>query len=87
MEKNAKPKRMYIGEVISDKMNKTITVKTTRVLKHPEFSKILRKSKKYKVHDEEGKAKLGDTVEFYEGAPISKTKYMYLARIISSQTA
>jgi small subunit ribosomal protein S17 len=78
-------KQVYVGEVLSDKMDKTIVVKTVRTYKHPQFHKILRASKKYKVHDEQGLAKVGDTVEFYEGRPLSKTKYMYLDRVIKKQ--
>ena len=77
-------KQVYVGEVLSDKMDKTIVVKTVRTYKHPQFHKILRASKKYKVHDEQGLAKVGDTVEFYEGRPLSKTKYMYLDRVIKN---
>jgi small subunit ribosomal protein S17 len=77
-------KKLYSGVVVSDKMEKTIVVSTSRTYKHPQFHKILRTSKKYKVHDEQGAAKVGDTVEFYEGRPVSKTKYMYLARIVKS---
>jgi small subunit ribosomal protein S17 len=88
MEKTEqKAKRIYVGEVVSDKMDKTIVVKTVRSVKHPQLGKILRKFKKYSVHDELEQAKIGDTIEFYEGAPKSKTKYMYLARIITSQEA
>lgn len=78
-------KQLYVGEVLSDKMDKTIVVKTVRIFKHPQFHKILRTSKKYKVHDEQGVAKVGDRVEFFEGRPLSKTKYMYLARVIKKQ--
>lgn len=86
MEKSEKNKKqMYVGEVLSDKMDKTLVVKTVRTLKHPKFHKILRKSKKYKVHDEQELAKVGDTVEFFEGRPLSKTKYMYLARVVKNQ--
>lgn len=77
-----KKKRMYTGEVVSNKMEKTIVVQTERTLKHPLFHKTIKKVKKYKVHDEKQEARLGDTVEFYEGRPCSKTKYMYLARIV-----
>jgi len=75
-------KQLYVGKVLSDKMDKTIVVKTVRTFKHPQFHKILRTSKKYKVHDEQGLAKVGDIVEFVEGRPLSKTKYMYLARVV-----
>ncbi len=81
---NDKKKQIYTGEVVSSKMDKTIVVKTERVLKHPLFHKTIRKAKKYKVHDEKQEANLGDIVEFYEGRPCSKTKYMYLARVIKT---
>ena len=80
-----KPKRIFVGEVVSDKMDKTVVIKTSRTFKHPRFHKILRKSKKYKVHDEQEVAKVGDQVEFYEGRPLSKTKYMYLARVVKTK--
>ena len=76
-----------MGKVVSDKMEKTVVVEITRTFKHPRLHKILRKTKKYKVHDEQGLAKTGDVVEFYEGRPVSKTKYMYLSRIVKSQFA
>lgn len=72
-----------IGEVVSDKMTKTVVVKTTRVFMHPQFHKTLRRVKKYAVHDEQGIAKLGDMVEFCPGKPISKTKHMYLVRVVT----
>ncbi len=80
-----KSRRIFIGEVVSDKMEKTIVVKTERTFKHPRFHKVLRRTKKYKVHDEAGEAKMGDIVEFYEGRPVSKTKYMYFARVVKSR--
>lgn len=82
--KELKQKRLFIGEVVSDKMDKTIVVKTARTYKHPLFQKTMDTSKKYKVHDADEQAKMGDIVEFYEGAPLSKTKYMYLARVVKS---
>ena len=80
-----KPKCIFVGEVVSDKMDKTVVIKTSRTFKHPRFHKILRKSKKYKVHDEQEVAKVGDQVEFYEGRPLSKTKYLYLARVVKTK--
>jgi len=88
MEASDKSKKCeYVGKVVSDKMDKTVVVETTRTFKHPRFHKTLRKTKKYKVHDEQGLAKTGDIIEFYEGRPVSKTKYMYLSRIVKSQFA
>lgn len=77
-------KRLNIGTVVSDKMDKTVVVKTDRVFRHPIFGKTIRLSKKYKVHDQDSLAKTGDVIEFYEGRPVSKTKYMYLYRVVSS---
>jgi len=77
-------KKTYIGVVISDKMDKTVVVETERIFKNADFQKVMRKTKKYKVHDELGKAKVGDVVEFFEGRPVSKTKYMYFARVVKS---
>jgi small subunit ribosomal protein S17 len=62
------------GVVISDKMDKTIVVKVSRYVKHPKYQKFYTISKKYKAHDEEGKYKVGDTVEIVETRPISKDK-------------
>lgn len=75
-------KKLMVGEVVSDKMEKTVVVSYIRAFKHKLFHKIVRKTKKYKVHDENSVAKLGDTIEFYQGAPKSKTKYMYLHRVV-----
>lgn len=85
-KKEQTQKRTYIGEVISDKMEKTIVVKTIRTYTHPVFHKTLHKVKKYKVHDNNETANVGDIVEFYEGRPVSKTKYMYLSRIVQQRS-
>lgn len=76
-------KKIFSGVVTSDKMDKTIVVSYERSFKHEKFDKIVRTVKSYKVHDPEEKASTGDRVEFFEGAPQSKTKYMYLHRVIS----
>jgi small subunit ribosomal protein S17 len=68
------PKRILKGTVVSDKADKTISVLVTRVLNHPVYHKIVRKSKKYAVHDELNQYKVGQKVEIVESAPISKTK-------------
>lgn len=84
METNMKKKRTLVGKVISDKMDKTIVVDVERTYTHPRLKKVMRTSKKYKVHDEQEQAHIGDRVEIYEGRPVSKTKYMYLSHIINS---
>ena len=80
-------KRAHVGEVVSDGMDKTIVVKMVRTYTHPVFHKTMHKVKKYKVHDEQEQAQVGDVVEFYEGRPVSKTKYMYLARVVQTRAA
>jgi small subunit ribosomal protein S17 len=77
-----KAKRFYTGVVVSDKMDKTVVVKTERTFIQKEFSKTMKVAKKYKVHDENEQAKIGDIVEFFEGRPVSKTKYMYLKHVV-----
>ena len=68
------PKRILVGTVTSDKMNKSVTVKVERKVKHPLYGKIIRRSKKYHAHDEENAFKTGDTVRIEETKPISKSK-------------
>lgn len=79
-----KPKRLLEGKVVSDKMDKTIVVETVQTYIHPKFRKILRKTKSYKVHDENNQAKTGDVVRFFQCRPLAKTKYMYLAEIVTA---
>jgi len=62
------------GVVVSDKMDKTVVVLVSRFVKHPKYDKYYNTSKKYKVHDEENKYKIGDKVEIVETRPISKDK-------------
>jgi small subunit ribosomal protein S17 len=68
------PKRILQGTVTSDKNNQTITVSVERRFKHPLLHKTVRKSKKYRAHDENNQFKTGDSVRIEECAPISKTK-------------
>jgi len=68
------PKRILIGTVVSDKTDKTVTVKVERKVKHPLYGKIIRRSKKYHAHDEDNAYKTGETVRIEETRPISKTK-------------
>jgi len=76
--------RLLEGKVVSDKMDKTIVVETEQTYMHPKFRKVLRKTKSYKVHDEENQAKIGDIVRFYQCRPLAKTKYMYLAEVVTN---
>ena len=68
------PKRILEGIVISDKTEKTITVRVERKIMHPIYKKFIKRSKKYAVHDSENIFKQGDIVSIQECRPISKTK-------------
>ena len=68
------PKRVLAGRVVSDKMEKTITVSVERRVIHPLYKKFIRRSKNYAAHDENNICKVGDLVRIEECAPISKRK-------------
>ena len=80
-------KRRLVGVVVSDKMQKTIVVEIERQIRHPVYKKVIRRSKKYKAHDEAGSAKQGDTVQIVEHNPISKTKRWLLEKVIEQKGA
>lgn len=84
MNDQVKPalKRTLVGKVVSDKMDKTVTVLIERRVKHPLYGKIIMRSNKYHAHDEANQAKAGDMVEIQEGRPISKTKAWTVTRIV-----
>lgn len=71
-----------IGTVVSDKMDKTIVVLVERQFKHPLYKKIVRKHKKFKAHDANNDARMGDTVLITECRPMSKDKTFILKEII-----
>lgn len=77
-------KKELVGVVTSDAMNKTITVSVERLKLHPLYKKGVKRTKKYKAHDEENKAKVGDLVRIRECRPLSKTKRWRLIEIIQS---
>ncbi len=68
------PKRILSGKVVSSNSNKTIVVNVVRRVRHKLYKKIINRSKKYHVHDEENKFKIGDNVSIIETKPISKLK-------------
>ena len=76
-------RKTRIGIVKAAKMDKTIIVESVARVPHPRFKKIIKRSKKYYVHDEDGTAKIGDRVRIVETRPISKTKCWKLAEVIS----
>ncbi len=80
MERNSR--KVYTGTVISDKMDKTITVLVETHVKHKLYGKRVKSSKKFKAHDEEGIAKYGDTVTIMETRPLSATKRFRLVEVV-----
>ena len=80
MERNLRKTR--IGKVVSDKMDKTITVAIEDHVKHPLYGKIVKKTVKFKAHDEKNECNIGDTVKIMETRPISKDKRWRLVQII-----
>ena len=74
MSETTSNKRTLVGRVVSDKMEKTVTVLIERRVKHPLYGKIIVQSKKFHAHNDNNEAKQGDLVEIEETRPISKTK-------------
>jgi small subunit ribosomal protein S17 len=74
-------RKVYTGRVVSDKMDKTITVLVETQKKHPLYGKRVKYSKKYKAHDEQNEAKIGDIVRIMETRPLSATKSFRLVEV------
>ncbi|CAG9610046.1 30S ribosomal protein S17 [Pseudoneobacillus rhizosphaerae] len=75
-------RKVYTGRVVSDKMDKTITVLVETYKKHPLYGKRVKYSKKFKAHDEQNEAKAGDVVRIMETRPLSATKRFRLVEVV-----
>ncbi|MCB0096721.1 MAG: 30S ribosomal protein S17 [Caldilineaceae bacterium] len=75
-------RKSFVGTVTSDKMDKTVVVSVVRVTRHPLYGKVIKISKKYKAHDENNDAKMGDRVRIRECRPISKEKKFFVEEIL-----
>ena len=75
-------RKTRIGVVVSDKMDKTITVEIRTRVKHPLYGKIMNRTKKFKAHDENNEAGIGDTVRIMETRPLPKDKRWRLVEIV-----
>ena len=82
MSEEATNRRQLTGRVVSDKMNKTVTVLIERRTTHPLYGKVMTRSGKYHAHDEKGEYHMGDTVEIAETRPLSKTKNWVVTRLV-----
>lgn len=80
--RNLDKQKKRVGIVVSNKMQKTVTVEVTRMFKHPDYKKYVKKSKKYLAHDENNSCSVGDKVLIRETRPLSKRKRWRVIKII-----
>ena len=84
MSENKEKLRTISGRVVSDKMDKTITVMVERLVKHPIYGKFIKRSTKYMAHDETNQAKQGDIVSITSCRPLSKNKTFKLVSVLEN---
>lgn len=82
MEQTTRLNKVMTGVVVSDKMDKTVVVLVSRMVKHPTYKKYIKRRAKFMAHDEQNSARMGDTVEIIESRPLSKFKRWRLTRIV-----
>ena len=75
-------RKTLLGEVVSDRMHKTITVTVERRVRHPIYERVIKRSKKYHAHDERNQCQIGDVVRIVETRPLSRTKRWRLQEIV-----
>ena len=75
-------RKTLIGEVVSDRMHKTITVMVERRVRHPIYERVIKRSKKYHAHDERNQCQIGDVVRIVETRPLSRTKRWRLQEVV-----
>jgi small subunit ribosomal protein S17 len=80
-------RRTKVGRVVSDKMDKTVVVSVERLQRHPIYKRVIRRSTKFKAHDEENAARVGDTVRIEESRPLSRDKRWRVIEVIGHGTA
>jgi small subunit ribosomal protein S17 len=76
-------RKEFTGRVVSDKMKKTIVVEVTRLVRHGQYSKTIRRKERFKAHDEKNEAHIGDAVIIHETRPMSKDKRWRLVNIVA----
>ncbi len=75
-------RKVMIGRVVSDKMDKTVVVEVERAYRHPLYKKVVTKTKRYKAHDEDNACRVGDLVRIVESRPLSKEKRWIVKEIL-----
>lgn len=78
-------RKVLVGRVVSDKMNKTVVVAVDTYRRHPLYKKLVRKTKKYAAHDEENRCRVGDVVKIIETRPLSRTKRWRVIEILGHE--
>jgi small subunit ribosomal protein S17 len=76
-------RRTKVGRVVSDKMDKTVVVSVERLRRHPIYKRVVRLSSKFKAHDDENTARVGDTVRIEESRPLSREKRWTVVEIVA----
>jgi small subunit ribosomal protein S17 len=77
-----KPRKVRVGTVVSNKMQKTVVVQIERLVKHPVYKRYVRRRKRFKVHDEKNECQIGDLISFMDTRPLSKDKRWRLVEIV-----
>lgn len=85
IQTDSKVRHSTVGNVVSDKRDKTVTVEVRRQFRHPIYGKYVARSSKFHVHDAKNECKVGDKVRIAPGRPKSKTKSWYLVDIIAKE--
>ena len=85
--RTGKPERLAVGKVVSNKMDKTITVSIERLVKHPTYGKYIRRTTKLMAHDANNECKEGDTVAIKPCRPLSRRKSWMLVRVVERARA
>lgn len=75
-------RKVRVGVVVSDRMDKTVVVAVERLMRHPLYGKTVKRTKKFHAHDENNECQVGDVVEIMETRPLSKTKRWRVSRVI-----
>lgn len=83
MERTAR--KVQIGKVVSDKMDKTVVIAVETLVRHPLYSKTIKRTKKFKAHDEENACRIGDKVRVMETRPLSKEKRWRVVEILERE--
>lgn len=78
-------RKIMVGTIVSDKMDKTIVVEVDRLVQHPVYKKYIHRRTKFKAHDESNAGKIGDKVEITQTRPLAKTKHWRMSKILSHQ--